>query len=308
MTVLVSCGDGVGNIIQTTPLLRALETLGETIDVYLYQATIQSMDLLRTRTGAPDAVPPPFSSLGRVSSRPQAFMGRHYKVAMRTWLCPFPQRITADKHLTGAAPCSAQLSEAQAALNMAVELGYEGGMPSTGCSYQIPNWFNFSEGQWLALHGGGKPFGRWLYKRLPVSRYGEVCRVLLDKHEDLQIIVVGTRHDDFPMFTHDKLHDLRGVGTLLDQIGAMKACTVFLGNDAGLGHCAAAVGTPSEIIYGLGEIRKNLPPYNARPVVLDPPLACQPCQVKGKIECENECLTQLPIQVIVKAVEDHLSP
>jgi ADP-heptose:LPS heptosyltransferase len=306
MTVLVSCGDGIGNIIQTTPLLRALEGLGETIDVYLYSATIQSLDLLRSRTGAPEAVPPPFNSLGRVSNRPQAFMGRHYTVAMRTWLCPFPQRMMADKHLTGVAPCSGQVSEAQAALNMAIELGYEGEMPPTGCSYQIPDWFEFSGNHWLAIHGGGKPFGRWLCKRLPPARYGEVCRILLERHSDLEIVVVGTKHDDLPELTHDRLYDVRGRGSLLEHIGIMHECDVFLGNDAGLGHCAAAVGTPAEIIYGLGEIRKNLPPNNARPVVLDPPLKCQPCQVKGKIECENECLTQLTTQEIVRAVEDHL--
>jgi heptosyltransferase III len=49
------------------------------------------------------------------------------------------------------------------------------------------------------------------------------------------------------------LHDAMGGTTLLEAAALLACCDVFVGNDSGLGHIAAAVGLPTLTLFGPGQ-------------------------------------------------------
>lgn len=57
----------------------------------------------------------------------------------------------------------------------------------------------------------------------------------------------------------DKLIDLVGRLSLLETAACLKQCQVFVGNDSGLMHMAAAVGTPSIGLFGPSDDRMYAP-------------------------------------------------
>ena len=291
MRALVCCGDGIGNLIQTTPLIRALISLGYKVDIFCCQAPDDALPLLRFD-----------SAIGCISNNPgPGDFKEHYDVALRTWLVKL-EGVSAARYLVGESPIKAGISEAEAAFQMAVTLGYEGEMPATQVA--VPRqWIPLMPPD-LALHAGGKLGGGWGVKRLMPSSYGVICEELLHDDPDLHIHVMGTEIDDMPAyFESDRLHDRRGRGSLVDQIGLISRCCAFLGNDAGLAHAATAVGTPTVVVFGPTSITKNLPPRNAVAVHRDGNLPCQPCQEKEKIPCYTECLAEIDLTSVVEAVK-----
>lgn len=113
-------------------------------------------------------------------------------------------------------------------------------------------------GRWLAL----APGANWPGKVWPLEHH----RVLLDElrtHFDA-IIVLGDPGDKVATDTLAAcsplpVADLGGATNLRQAAAAMASATLFLGNDSGLGHLAAAVGTPTLTLFGPGEPERYHP-------------------------------------------------
>ena len=110
----------------------------------------------------------------------------------------------------------------------------------------------------------------WLCKRWP---YWEELVNKLTKN--YKIAIVGK--EDSPKFS-DVL-DYRGKLSLLETGGILKSATMFIGNEGGISHYSAAIGTKTYIIMGCTDPIKNLPPNNA--IAVTKGLDCQPCQFKN---------------------------
>ena len=94
---------------------------------------------------------------------------------------------------------------------------------------------------------------------------------------------------------------------------------MFIGNDGGLSHIAAATGIPTFIIFGPSSIIKNAPfNKNAHPIyynnVKKDTLKCQPCQFNGKgyfnsgiLGCpfNMKCMTHLSVNDVLTKIKDH---
>ena len=79
---------------------------------------------------------------------------------------------------------------------------------------------------------------------------------------------------------------------------------LFVGNDSGIAHIAAAVGTPSIVIFGSSNIA-HWRPWNRAPAeVVFEELPCQPCH--GYF-CEKfpqpECILRVPVERVIAAIE-----
>jgi len=79
---------------------------------------------------------------------------------------------------------------------------------------------------------------------------------------------------------------------------------LFVGNDSGIAHIAAAVGTPSVVIFGSSNIA-HWRPWNRAPAeVVFEELPCQPCH--GYF-CEKfpqpECILRVPVTRVIAAIE-----
>ena len=84
---------------------------------------------------------------------------------------------------------------------------------------------------------------------------------------------------------------------------AARAC-LFVGNDSGIAHIAAAVGAPSVVIFGSSNVNHWRPWSNAPAEVVLEEMPCQPCH--GYF-CEKfpepECILRVPVERVTAAVD-----
>jgi len=95
----------------------------------------------------------------------------------------------------------------------------------------------------------------------------------------------------------------------LPEVTALAAHSqLFVGNDSGIAHIAAAVGTPAVVIFGSSNIA-HWRPWNSAPAeVVFEEMPCQPCH--GYF-CEKfdqpECILRVPVTRVTAAIERILS-
>ena len=79
---------------------------------------------------------------------------------------------------------------------------------------------------------------------------------------------------------------------------------VFVGNDSGIAHIAAAVGTPSVVVFGSSNIAHWRPWNRAAAEVVFEEMSCQPCH--GYF-CEKfaqpECILRVPVARVTAAID-----
>ena len=91
----------------------------------------------------------------------------------------------------------------------------------------------------------------------------------------------------------------------LPEVTALAARSqLFVGNDSGIAHIAAAVGTPSVVVFGSSNIAHWRPWNRAVAQVVFEEMPCQPCH--GYF-CEKfpqpECILRVPVNRVVAAIE-----
>lgn len=95
----------------------------------------------------------------------------------------------------------------------------------------------------------------------------------------------------------------------LPEVTALAADSqLFVGNDSGIAHIAAAVGTPAVVIFGSSNIA-HWRPWNSAPAeVVFEEMPCQPCH--GYF-CEKfdqpECILRVPVTRVTAAIDRILS-
>lgn len=95
----------------------------------------------------------------------------------------------------------------------------------------------------------------------------------------------------------------------LPEVTALAARSqLFVGNDSGMAHIAAAVGTPSVVVFGSSNIA-HWRPWNSAPAeVVFEEMPCQPCH--GYF-CEQfaqpECILRVPVVRVTAAIDRLLS-
>jgi ADP-heptose:LPS heptosyltransferase len=105
----------------------------------------------------------------------------------------------------------------------------------------------------IALHPGSGAFAP--ARRWPSQRFAALADALID--DGAQIVLVGG--DEEADLRRAMLHEMRhaaatidaGGRTTLGELAALlRQCTLFVGNDSGLAHLAASVGTPVVAVFG----------------------------------------------------------
>jgi len=112
--------------------------------------------------------------------------------------------------------------------------------------------------RWLALGPGA----RWQGKCWPVAHY----RALLDKlqpHLDACVLLGDTADAgacrEIAAGLHLPHRNLAGKTDLLQAAAVLARMQIFVGNDSGLGHLAAACGIPTVTVFGPGDPQRYHP-------------------------------------------------
>lgn len=106
-----------------------------------------------------------------------------------------------------------------------------------------------------------------------------------------------TAQSDVPMVTFNDLS--------LPEITALASkAKLFVGNDSGIAHIAAAVSTPSVVIFGSSN-RNNWRPWTDAPnEVVFEPFACQPCPgYECKVYGDPKCILAVRPEGVFAAIE-----
>ncbi len=108
----------------------------------------------------------------------------------------------------------------------------------------------------VVIHPGGavNPGARMLTKRWPAIMFGELASNLIQRYQ-ADVFVIGSDSDQDSVQTTVDFTD-GPVANLarrlsIDETGALcEQAALYIGNDSGLSHLAAAVGTPTVTIFG----------------------------------------------------------
>lgn len=85
------------------------------------------------------------------------------------------------------------------------------------------------------------PFASAAEKQWPASRFSAVATRL-----DIEPVFIGAPTDDFKPFSRFACH----MGSLAETKQLLSGASLFIGNDSGPAHMAAAFGVPSVVLFG----------------------------------------------------------
>jgi Glycosyltransferase family 9 (heptosyltransferase) len=287
--VLVHLSSGVGNLVFATPLLIALAESGLTVDVRLDADYPPAIELFENwsvvRAIRPGAPPLPIASYSHVLPAVPPFYWSRFAGLYRA--LPTAARRPPDRLFHD--------NEQAYYLAFAQALGYSGQLPE----YRLPigpsERFDVS-GQTVVIAPGCKT-GEMAAKRWPY--FPELAERIPD------VAVVGTRDDlparAFPSHCHSYVDRL----SVRETAELLAAAGLVVGNDSGLCHVAAAVGTPVLMIFGPTSERV-LGPLRSHVRIVRAGLGCEPCWSGERLErCQRrvDCLAGLTVDIVEAEVQ-----
>ncbi len=108
------------------------------------------------------------------------------------------------------------------------------------------------------------PAANWIGKQWPAKSFSMVVDQFLEKHEAKIAVFAAPQERSMVQpildaIPRDKRIDLVGRLSLLETAACLKQCQVFMGNDSGLMHMAAAMGTSTLGLFGPSDDRMYAP-------------------------------------------------
>jgi lipopolysaccharide heptosyltransferase II len=154
------------------------------------------------------------------------------------------------------------------------------------------------------------PVAAFETKQWATENFAQIANFLHEK--GLPIIAVATKKEreileklkqlsQFPIVAFDDLS--------LPEITALASkAKIFVGNDSGIAHIAAAVQTPSVVVFGSSNIHHWRPWTDAPNEIVYETLACQPCAGYFCKEFgEPKCIFGVKVESVTRAIEKVLA-
>lgn len=151
--------------------------------------------------------------------------------------------------------------------------------------------------------GASQPHKRWPWKRFArladaLSFYYSACVVVLGGRSEKRIVRRILRSSLTPLINGYQRFSLDELAELA------KRADLFVGNDTGCTHIAAAVGCPTVALFGPTD-PKLTGPVGDKVKVLREPFPCSPCF--NRPVCQNsDCLQQITVAEVFKASSELL--
>lgn len=169
---------------------------------------------------------------------------------------------------------------------------------------------------WLRRHRlSGKnlvvihPGARFWFKRWPARKWASLIDILQGELGLSVVITGGGREMEDVRTTLSRMkthtYSIAGQTTILELAALIKKATLFIGNDSGPMHIAAAMGTPVIALFGPTE-PDLWRPWGKGHVVISRQVPCSPCKYTDcDMEREN-CMEQISIEDVLHAVCQYL--
>ena len=159
---------------------------------------------------------------------------------------------------------------------------------------------------WIGFNPGAA-FGP--AKRWPAEKYGELAQMLC-RGSEARIVLFGSAADRETAAAviaaagpaASRMIDLTGATSLIEAMALIGECDVFVTNDSGLMHVAAALHTPLAAIFGSTD-HIATGPYADNAVVIRKSLPCSPCKKTHCPEKHFRCMKLIESDEVFAAVQ-----
>lgn len=154
----------------------------------------------------------------------------------------------------------------------------------------------------LGIHPGAKK--EWFQKIWPLERFIEVANRFSSEFNAKIIFFGGPDEEEiFSEFARWNSNFILVNNQNIRQTQALiKRCSLFLSNDSGLMHLAAAADVPIVAIFGPTTVSKNSP-WKVPHIVVRKELPCSPCYRYRKLKCkEIKCLDLINVEEVFEAL------
>ena len=152
-------------------------------------------------------------------------------------------------------------------------------------------------------------------KQWPPARMAEVIARLV-RERDVTCAIVGATHDRIAAReieswlrshapdTESRVLDFVGRTDLGSLVGLAAMCRVFVSNDSGAMHVAAALGRPVVAMFGPTDERATRPLGAGE--VLTANVFCRPCHLRD-CPIDHRCMKRISVETVFDAVSRHLN-
>lgn len=148
-------------------------------------------------------------------------------------------------------------------------------------------------------------------KRWPAEKFGQLAALIANHHGErgCLILVFGTTADteaarsikEFSIRTPHHVVDMTAKTTLQQVMALIHCCNVFVTNDSGLMHVAAALETPTVAIFGSTD-HIATGPFSQKAVVIRKEMECSPCLQSQCPLKHLRCLEEISSQEVYAEV------
>jgi ADP-heptose:LPS heptosyltransferase len=156
------------------------------------------------------------------------------------------------------------------------------------------------------------PGGKWPAQRWPVERYGVLARELLLTFSGAYLIIIGGPQDSdiagaISGGLGDRVVNCAGRLTVLQSAEALRRCSVYVGNNSGPMHLAAAMGTRCVAISSARDNPGIWDPCGDGHIVLRKDVPCTGCRLRFCNERALLCLTGITVEDVFQACSSVLA-
>jgi hypothetical protein len=264
MKLLLVHGEGLGNIIEVLPLIRTLECAGHEVDVALSNTSFGFREdiFVGRKVYQPDEDVPERQYCGKVVTIWGHIHGKDVAPGLNYLNDVGRQQMRLDMSevsvYLGAAKEFGALHERFDCQDM---LGFD--EPDEKFDVVLANGYNWKMGDlWTAK--------AWLHY--------EALAVRLVK-AGLSVCSIGMKREHVPGTT-----DMTGL-SLRETLGLLRRARAVVSNDTGFYHCAAALRTPTVVLFTFTSVKKNYDPrfHETATVVARDDVKCRAdCHAKMK--------------------------
>ncbi len=295
--VIFVVGGGIGNIVQATPAIQASAAEGHLVDLQLH---CNSSNDVREIFSIP--------SVRKIFLLKEGVDGP-YDHQLNGPFTP-GERLPAKDHYRTKIHYAQHIPETEIYYDLAKHIGVKTPMPditiNIGQTGVAPEHKDT-----VAIYPGSKP--NWSMKRW--DKYDFLANKF--KH----VTIVGKQEDFIshgnPAWIKRKWTWSKHVafysGSLQAVAYYISKCKMFIGNDGGLAHVAAATKIPTFVLFGPTSTVKNKPfAKNAHVVAID--LPCRPCQYKkgkqifnaNKFDCpyHMKCMVDMSVDFVLNKIKE----
>ncbi len=154
------------------------------------------------------------------------------------------------------------------------------------------------------------PASRWITKNWPIDRFAAVAKKLQETHNASITLLGGPDDIEACSIIESELdapcRNLAGKTSIVEMGGILQEMDLLIANDSGPSHMAAAVKTPTLVIFGPTNPDRTRP-FGDIHTVLKTSYPCQPCHNRTCQNPDIPCITGVKIYQVVDRAEEILS-